>query len=243
MAAHYGARVDYRDISKIRSGTGWYNVAFGGETIPLYINQDYSGGGWVLVLANRINTGGMNNLTYNNAINTANYRTGGSANSTNTVCYPNKSSPGVALSNYNVWIGLKFWRLLSGRVTANKMTMVQFVATTAGTSLTGTHTKRYRWQSDFFGERFQFVNAAGVTDETGTGAPGMYSYHAANAFHLYTYDTPTSPNACATYYNNNPWWYGSCWSGNYFGGGGYQDAPYWDSSGADYHNYGAVYIK
>jgi len=48
---------------------------------------------------------------------------------------------------------------------------------------------------------------------------------------------------CSTFYNNNPWWYGACWSGNYFAGNGYQDAPYWDSSTTDYHQYGAIYIK
>ena len=244
MAVHYGSRVDYRDISKIKSGSGWYGVAFGGEVIPLYINQDYDGGGWILVLANRINTGGMNNLYFNDALNTANYRTGGSANGANTVCYP-KAVIGSSLSNYNVFIGLKFWRLLSGRVTSNKMTIVQFVSPTSGMSLSGTHTKRYRWQADFFGPTFNFTSASGVSDETGTGAPGFYSYHAANSFSFSTYDQDRDAHGgnCSSYYNNNPWWYGGCWSGNYFAGNGYADGPYWDSSGSDYHNYGAVYIK
>lgn len=244
MAVHYNSRIDYRDIGEMKSGSGWYAVAFGGETIPLYINQDYDGGGWVLVLANRIGTGGMKNLTYNDAINAANYRRG-TSDATNVTCLPNSASPGIALSNYNVWIGLKYWRLLTGRQVANKMTVVQFVSPTLGAALSATHTKRYRWQSDFFGPTFGFTNVAAVADETSTGSPGLYNYHAVNGFSLTTFDKDmdTYGTNCATLYNNNPWWYGNCWSGNYFAGGGYSDQPYWDSSGGDVHNYGAVYIK
>ena len=93
---------------------------------------------------------------------------------------------------------------------------------------------------------YGFVGATGVSDETSTGAPGFLNAHAAAGNSLTTYDNDQDTYGinCSSYYNNNPWWYNSCWSGNYFaGGGGYQDAPYWDGSGSDYHNYGAVYIK
>ena len=63
---------------------------------------------------------------------------------------------------------------------------------------------------------------------------------------LSTFDSDQDDNSgnCSTYYNNNPWFYGSCWSGNYFAGGGHVDGPYWNgSSNGDHHAYGAVYKK
>jgi hypothetical protein len=61
-----------------------------------------------------------------------------------------------------------------------------------------------------------------ISDETGTGSPGFYSYHAANGFSLTTYDNDQDVYGanCSNLYNNNPFWYGACWSGNYFAGGG-----------------------
>lgn len=238
MAVFYGGR--YQNVADIRGPSGFYNVILDGENVPVYINQEYSGGGWVLVLANRINTGGMNNLTYFDAVNSCNYRSGGS------VINPYSKLSG--LSNYNVWIGLKFWSRLAGRVTASNITVVQLVSTTSGVELNNTaaHTKRYRWRFTNFNGTYGMTGAAAVSDETGTGAPGFYSAHAAAGASLTTFDKDQDTNGgnCSSYYNNNPWWYTSCWSGNYFGGGGgYQDASYWNSSGSDYHNYGAVYIK
>jgi hypothetical protein len=245
MAVFYGGQ--YKSVADIQGPSGFYNILLDGVNVPVYVDQGYSGGGWVMVLANRINTGGMNNLTYENAVQNCNYRTGGSgANTANTVVNPTSKLSGLA--NYNAWIGLRHWRRLAGRATANKITVVQFVSATAGTTLTNTaaHTKRYRWQFDNFTSLFAFSGVAAVSDETGTGAPGFYGAHAAAGSTLTTFDRDQDSNGgnCATYYNNNPFWYNSCWSGNWFAGGsGYADAPFWDSSGSDFHNYGAVYIK
>lgn len=245
MAISYGAR--YTDVSQIKGPSGFYNILIDGENIPVYINQEYDGGGWVCVLANRINTAGMNNLSYYNAVNTCNYRTGGTTNGTNTVVSATSklSRDANALSQYNIWIGLKYWLKLAGRVTSNTITIVQFVSTTVGATLNASHTKRYRWRINGFTGTYSMTGVTALSDETGTGAPGFYSYHAANGYSLTTYDLDQDVNGgnCATYYNNNPFWYGSCWSGNYFGGGSYQDAAYWNGSSTDYHNYGAVYIK
>lgn len=243
MAVYYGGR--YTGVSDIRGPSGFYNVILNGEMVPVYVDQNYDGGGWICVLANRINTAGMNNLTYYNAVNTCNYRTGGTANATNTTVNP--YSKLVSLASYNIWIGLKYWSQLAGRVTANTITIVQFVSSTTGAALsaTGLHAKRYRWRINGFNGTYGMLGATAVSDETGTGAPGFYSYHAANGFGLTTYDRDQDTNGgnCATFYNNNPWWYGSCWDGNYFAGGGYSDQPNWVGAGSDLYNYGAVYIK
>ena len=235
----------YNSVSEVVGPSGFYNIRTPAGFCPVYVDQSYDGGGWVCVLANRINTGGMNNLTYENATGYCNYRTGGSSQGSNTTVDPYSKLSGLA--NYNIWIGTQFWSYLAGRVTSSKVMVVQFVSATVGTALSNTaaHTKRYRWRFDNFNSTFGMTAATGISDETGTGQPGMLSYHAANGFSLTTYDRDQDQNGgnCSTYYNNNPFWYGSCWSGNQFAGNGYADAPYWDSSGSDYHNYGAIYIK
>jgi hypothetical protein len=237
MGTYYGKA--YSSVSQITGASGWYNVYVSGRKAFVYVNQDYDGGGWVLVLANRGGTGGMNNLTYNNAVFSSNYRTNSG------FIAPNRTFG--ALSNYNVWIGTSMWSGLAGRATSGKVTVVQFVSTSNGTALnsTGSHTKRYRWRFDNFTSTYAFSGVTAVSDETGTGSPGLYSYHALNGYSLTTYDNDQDVYGanCSTLYNNNPYWYGACWSGNYFAGGGYADNPYWDGSGGDYHQYGAVYIK
>lgn len=241
MSIHYSPR--YTSVSQIKGPSGWYIINTEAGPCQTYVNQEYDGGGWCLVLANRAYTAGLNNLSYIDATTNCNFRTDGTNNGTNTVVP--FGSKLTSLANYNVWIAPVFWPLLAGRVTANKITVVQFVSTTNGTALNGTHTKRYRWRFDEFNSNWGMTGVTSISDETSTGAPGFYGYHAANGFSLTTYDVDQDQNGgnCSTYYNNNPWWYGSCWSGNYFGGGGYLDAPYWDGSGSDYHQYGAVYIK
>ena len=235
MAVSYNGY--YEKVSDIKGPSGWYWLKSPLGPIQVYVNQEYDGGGWVMVMANCGGTGGMNNLTYNDAINNCNFR------SSNSVV-PMGSKLG-SLANYNIFIGTKFWSYLSGRHTTGKTMVVQFVAGTNGTPLNGSHNKRYRWRYDNFNSSFGFVGATGISDETGTGSPGFYSYHAANSYSLTTYDKDLDRNGgnCSSYYNNNPWWYGSCWSGNYFAGGGYQDRPYWTGSSGDHHQYGAVYIK
>jgi hypothetical protein len=234
MSTHYGGKV-YRNVAEITGPSGFYNVKTSLGTVVVYVNQEYSGGGWVLVLANRQSTGGMNNLSYHSAVNKSTYRTSSTVTS---------APRGIGLADFNCWVGTSYWQELTGRVTAGKVTVVQYVSGTNGTALDGSHTKRYRWRFNNFTATYAFSGAEAVSDETSTGAPGFYNYHAVNGFNLTTSDNANGNGCgCGTAYNNNPFWYGCCWSGNYFGGGGYVDAPYWDSSGADYHQYGAVYIK
>ncbi len=244
MGNFYGGEV-YSSAFDITGPSGFYAINTPVGPVVSYVDQDYDGGGWVQVMSNTAYTGGMNNLNYFNAVNTCNFRNPGTNNGTNTPRGP-KGLSGV--SGYNSFIGTKFWSYLAGRVTSGKVMVVQFVATSAvALGSTGSHTKRYRWRFDNFNSTYGFVGATGIADETSTGSPGFYNYHAANGFSLSTYDNDQDAYGggnCSTFYNNNPFWYGGCWSGNYFaGGGGYQDAPYWESSTTDYHNYGAVYIK
>jgi hypothetical protein len=242
MGNFYGGEV-YSSAFDITGSSGFYAINTPVGPVVSYVDQDYDGGGWVQVMSNAAYTGGMNNLSYFDAINTCNFRNPGTNNGSNTSRGP-RGLTGV--SGYNSWIGLKYWQYLAGRVTSGKVMVVQFVSTApVALGSTGSQTKRYRWRFDNFSSTYGFSGATGISDETGTGSPGFLDYHASNGFGLTTYDNDQDPNGgnCSTYYNNNPFWYGSCWSGNYFAGGGYADAPYWQSSTTDYHNYGAVYIK
>lgn len=240
MSIVYGAGV-YSSVSDIKGPSGWYLISTSQGIVNTYVDQDYDGGGWVLVLANRATQGAMSNLTYYNAVNSCNIM----SNLNTPVQTPAKLG---ALSNYDVWIGTKFWSALSGRVYSNKVTVVQFVSGTDGTALsaTGSQNKRYRWRFDSFTSTYSMTNATAISDETGTGSPGFYNYHAVNGYSLTTYDNDQDVYGanCSTMYGNTPWWYGACWSGHYFpNGGGYANYPYWTGSGGDYWQYGAVYIK
>lgn len=244
---HYRGPI-YSSASEITGPSGWYRIKTSVGPATVYVDQDYDGGGWILALANRGYTAGMSNLTYQDALTKCNYRINGTNNGTNDTQAPGRSLTTKTLADVNVWLGLNYWFPLANRVTDGYTTIVQFVSTTHGTALgaTANHTKRYRWRFSSWNSEYAFVGTQSVSDETGTGAPGFYGYHAqSTARGLTTFDVDNDENGgnCATYYNNNPFWYGSCWSGNYFGGGGYQDRPYWNSSGGDNHNYGAVYIK
>jgi hypothetical protein len=231
MSTHYGGKI-YRNVAEITGPSGFYNVKTSLGTVVVYVNQEYSGGGWVLVIANRSSTGGMGDLNYYDAVNRANYRVGDTP----------RPPRGIGLADFNCWVGTRYWQELTGRVTAGKVTVVQYVSGTNGTALDGSHTKRYRWRFNNFTSTYAFSGIEALSDETGTGTPGLYSYHAANGFSLSTsdQDQDATGGSCSQSYGNQPWWYGACWDGSYFG---YDNLPYWAGSSGDNHQYGAIYIK
>lgn len=216
--------------------------------IYVWCDMNYDGGGWVLCAANARagsvtgigGTNGIGALNYFQAINQVHYN--GSVFSYGRAGLGSNARAGSQRLKFRCWVGLRHWQPLG-------LNIAQFCSTDAVTlSQTNLHTKRYRWSYTGFATNYAFQGATGVSDETGTGSPGMLSYHAANGFGFTTYDLDqdASGGNCANNYGNTPWWYGACWSGNMWGGGnsgGYQDGPFWDSSGGDYHNYMAVYLK
>jgi hypothetical protein len=175
-----------------------------------------------MVLANRSGNGGMNNLTYANA----------------TAAQINYRGTYNATLAYNLFVGMPYWSYLGN-------TVCQIVAGSP-MDLSSTPSKRARWKFSGFNSTWGFLYPRGITVDIGANQPGFYTYHAVNNFSLTTYDNDqdTYGANCSTLYNNNPWWYGACWDGNYFaGGGGYADAPYWSGSGGDYYSYGAIFLS
>jgi len=238
----------YNSVNEITGPTGWYRVNTSIGPVVIYVDQDYDGGGWVMVMANRINTGGMRLLSYVDAVGNVNYRTGGSQNGANITVPQGIAVKNLGLGSINAFVGVDFWDDLSGTGSSNKISVVQYVTNTVGAQLnqTSTHGRRYRWAFDSFGTQKAFQGAIGVSDETGTGAPGLFLSHASPGYNLTTYDRDQDIYGanCSTLYDNNPFWYSNCWSGNYFAGGSYVNGPHWvGSSSSEAWNYGAVYIK
>ena len=234
----------YSSVSEVKGPTGFYKIHTSQGPVTVLIDQDYDGGGWVMVLANRGLTAGMNNLTYDAAINKANYRKNGTDDATNDPVREGREVVNLTYDSVNAWIGLKYWNELAGRVTANSIKVVQYVHTSI-VPLSGTHTFRSSWTTSGFSSTYAFQSVGNLTNIVGGTTPGFYS-HANSGNNLTTFDNDQDTNGgnCSTYYNNNPWWYSSCWTGNYFAGGGYQDKPHWvSSSSGNAYNYGAVYIK
>jgi hypothetical protein len=220
------------------NGFYWVNPQDAYSPIYIYVDFNYRRNeAWALVLSNRINTGALNSgsvtadgntgisaqtyVTYSNAVNNINYK--GSYGNTNL--------------DFNCMVGVKYWKQLGKNI-------CQIVSTSARTlSDTGNHTKRFRWGFRDMSGTYAFQNIYVIKDEGG-GTPGFYGYHASNGYSLSTYDNDQDAYgaSCSVAYTNYPWWYGACWDGNYFGGSGHADGPYWSGSSGDYHNYGGIYI-
>ena len=219
------------------AATGWYWIAAGNEVGRFWVDMSYSGGGWVLVLNNRAGNGGMPSLSYVDATKKViNFR---STSSTSPgVNYGNHYTP----NNFNLWVGLDAWKSIIDANSSFKK-IAYFVSTSYRTlGDTGNHTKRSSWSWTGWSSTYAMQGASSLSNEVGGSTPGWYNYHIANGYSLTTFDNDQDAygSNCSTSYNNAPWWYGACWSGNIWG---YDGTPYWESSGADSHNYAAAYIK
>lgn len=210
------------------NGMYWLNPGGLGVN-QFYIDfTTYPGIPMTMVLANRRGTGGMSNLTYANA-------TGAVVNTTGTY---------DANRNFTLWVGTSYWRYLGNWILQGCKGRQQAYSAgsqnvTFGNMDVSGKFKYAGWTSTY---AYQWGNS--WTQIAGSGTSGLYSYHVTNTYSLTTYDNDQDPypTNCSTMYGNNPWWYGSCWDGNYFAGGGYEDAPYWSGSGAEWYAYGAIYI-
>ena len=245
MALGYGNSTVYNNASEITGPTGWYMIQSMGKPRPFYVDQDYDGGGWVLVMANRRYTAGMNNLKWDDAMYSLNYRHAGTDDATNELGM-GESSP--SLDQFNAWVGLTAWASLAGRATSGKITIVQYTANTNGVKLgaTASHNQRIRFNGTGFNGNGAFQGKALNSLEKDANSWGNSGFYSMMGNNLTTYDKDLDTNGgnCSTYYNNNPFFYTSCWTGNIFAGGGYIDGPYWTSSSGTYsQQYCGVYIK
>ena len=213
--------------------TGWYWVKFNGTPRQVWVDMDYDGGGWVLV-ASHTSGYGIANATYSETTNIGDY-----------IC-KNAFTIGTGNPTQNtVLLPLPMWPLISqanGNSPYNVVTHV-YSANGVGPS---TATYRSRWTFTGWTSQFGWQGASNLANEVGGVTPNVYSSHVVPGYPWTTYDNDqdTYSSNCAQQYGNQPFWYESCWSGNWFAGGsGYSNAWYWTGSGSDYHAYGAAYVK
>jgi hypothetical protein len=204
------------------SSNGMYYLNPGGLGAALfYVDFTFdSTRAWVMVLSNRTGTGAVGSLTYANAINPVVNVNGTYSDSL----------------NFNLWVGLQYWPYLGNTVN-------QYVYSSV-IGLSGTHTKRSRWKFSGWSPTYAFIYPRGIINDVGGSTPGLYGYHAVNGYSLTTYDNDQDAYStnCSTAYGNNPWWYGACWDGNYFGHN-QSDNVHWSGSSADAHAYGAIFLS
>ena len=212
--------------------TGWYWLAINGVPTQVYVDNVFSGGGWVLV-ATHANGVSIPALTY--AQTTTNLPQLGSSGFTIGVGDPKL---------YSCLMPLKQWTYITTANNAGNK-FIQFAANSAQ-ELSGTHVRRSSWSWTGWSATYAWQGLSGLSNDVGGTTPGLYTY-AASGYNWSTYDNDqdTYSGNCASSYNNSPWWYNACWDGNFWGGNGsgYQNNIFWTGSGSDYYNYGAWYIR
>ena len=213
--------------------TGWYWVKVNGVAKQVWIDTVYDGGGWSLVASHKFNI----------SIQTLNY----SQAATSTDWYSNGGVYGSGdPKTYTLWAGLDAWNNIAQQNNVGRNVVYYVAGSSVPLGTTGSHNNRARWTWTGWGTNYDWVGEANLNVQLGS-TPGVWSYHISNGYNFTATDRDQDVYGanCANLYNTAPWWYGACWSGSFWGGNGanYQNAAFWNSSGGDYWNYGAYYVK
>lgn len=221
-------------VANPSAATGWYWIKINGTPMKLWVDNTYSGGGWVLVATHPSGIA-VPAVTYANGI--------GLRTTTASSTY-GSGDP----KSYSLWVGLQTWTAITSANSVGN----NFVYFTAGSQVelgnTASHSRRSKWTWTGWSGTYAWTGTANLTNEVGGTTPGMWSYHIAGGYSFTTYDNDQDAYSgnCSSVYGNSPWWYGNCWDGNFWGAngaGGYANAPFWTGSGGDYYTYGAMYVK
>jgi len=216
------------------SQTGWYWVKIGGVAMRLWVDMDYDGGSWTLIASHPINVS-LPGATYANGI--------GTRTTTSSSTYATGDP-----KSYSLWIGLQTWDAIVSANNSGRNIVYYTAGSQVALGATGSHNRRSRWKWNGWNSAYAWINPNTLSNEVGGTTPGFWYYHIANGYNFTTYDNDQDAYGanCSTSYGNAPWWYGACWDGNFWGGnggGGHANAAFWTSSGGDYYNYGAIYVK
>jgi hypothetical protein len=214
------------------TGHGWRYLNINGTGArQYYCDFGYATEGYVLVLANRLNTSNLGNDT-NRSFSTT----------TGNNLILNGTASG-SLSQFNMLLGLSLWPQIDGANSSKEI--VQYVSSSyVSLQETGSHSKRANWFFTGWQNTYQFAGASFGSSTSDN--PGLYNYHTGYNWTTWDSDNDAYGSNCSNQYGNTPNWYGACWDGNPWGGGtsgGYQDGYYWAGSGGDYHTYGTIWIR
>ncbi|MGC9343099.1 MAG: PKD domain-containing protein, partial [Bacteroidales bacterium] len=145
-------------------------------------------------------------------------------------------NPSGDITTYDMFLGVAYWNGLGSKMRLDMGVSPDVLS--------------HRAVYDFSLEETNFYalnmsNEQVLIHTEGTASPGMYSYHNGSSLSTWDADHDTWYSSCANNSNKAAWWYGSCWSGSFWGGGGqsFQDAPSWTGSGSEYFDYGSIWIK
>jgi hypothetical protein len=191
------------------------------DPFDCYCDMTTDGGGWTLVLLSNSSVAGCPRPYWTDVVNSVNLNGTLSAD----------------ITSFDLFLGVRNWNYLG---TTARLDM--------GDSPSSLSHRAYYTFSLNEGNNYALVMSDEVitihADET-TASPGIYTYHNGRPLSARDADHDASGGNCSNTAGYSAWWFGNCWSGSFWGGGGaaFQDAPYWTSDESEYFNYGSIWLR